>query len=148
MVKMLNQRKVELFFALALIVVALVKSDNNNHLSEDNKNNNHLSEDNKNIKRIIEDYLNAKNAEQLTRGKFMKKITNKEDDFKNEAEYEYENKYGDELKNHVLVNKREDAAQWFNGRFGREMGERFLPRFGKELNKPHLRGRFGRSLKL
>ncbi|XP_065662503.1 uncharacterized protein LOC100211031 isoform X2 [Hydra vulgaris] len=144
---MLNQRKVEIFFALALIVVALVKSDDNNHLSEGSKNN-HLSEDSKNTKRILKDYLNAKNAEQLTRGKLMKRITNKEDNFENDVENEYENKYDDELKNNGHVSKREDATQWFNGRFGREMGERFLPRFGKELNKPHLRGRFGRNIKL
>ncbi|XP_065662059.1 pol-RFamide neuropeptides [Hydra vulgaris] len=164
---MLSNKKVELLFALVLVVVAVVRSEDKNLLLEDNKD----------VKRIVNDYLETKNGEQLMSGRFGKRETD-EGDSDDEDSSEYENEYDDELENQGLANVRyerqlmrgrfgreknavsnedqwlggrfgrEAATQWFNGRFGRDIEGRFLPRFAKESNKPHLRGRFGRAAKL
>ncbi|XP_065662057.1 pol-RFamide neuropeptides [Hydra vulgaris] len=130
---MLNH-KIETLLVWGLIIVAVVKSEDKNLSAEDRKD----------VKRIVKDYLNIKNGEQLMSGRFGKRVT--DEDIDNEIESEYENEYEDELEN--FANGREDAAQWFNGRFGREIGGRILPRFATESNKPHLRGRFGRAAKM
>ena len=85
---MVNQRKVELFFALALIAVALVKSDEKNLALEDSKE----------VKRMVKDYLDAKNGEadkQLMTGRFGKRETDEENGADNEEE---SNGYDEEVE--------------------------------------------------
>ncbi|XP_002167721.1 pol-RFamide neuropeptides [Hydra vulgaris] len=166
---MLSYKKFELLFALVLIVVEVVKSDDKNFSLEVNKD----------VKRFIKDILDAKSEEQLMSGRFGKSLPD-EEDIDNEVENEYDNEYDDETESQGIINGRygrqllrgrfgrqndnnaaskenqwlggrfgkEVATQWFNGRFGREIGGRFLPRFAREFNKPHYRGRFGRIAKL
>ena len=150
---MVNQRKVELFFALAFIAVALVKSDEKNLALEDSKE----------VKRIVKDYLEGKNGEadkQLMTGRFGKRETDEENGAENEEE---SNGYDEDVEDDIsesqgLANGRY-GRQLLRGRFGRENNGRQINgqdssnedqwyggRFGREAANQWFNGRFGREM--